>query len=49
MAKIVGTFALIVTLMVGVAKPAAAEFFGCNDQHATALFARFLCDAQLYP
>jgi hypothetical protein len=27
--------ALIFALAAGFARPAAAEFFGCNDQHAT--------------
>ena len=30
-----GALALLVALLTGFARPAAAEFFGCNDQHAS--------------
>jgi len=35
MAKIVGILVLTFTLLAGFAKPASAEFFGCDDPHAT--------------
>lgn len=30
-----GALLLLVALMAGFARPAAAEFFGCNEQHAS--------------
>lgn len=35
MSKIVGILVLTFTLLAGFARPASAEFFGCDDQHAT--------------
>jgi hypothetical protein len=35
MARIIGILALAVMVMTGFMKPASAEFFGCDDQHAT--------------
>ena len=40
MSRIVAVLALMAAFAVGFARPASAEFFGCNDQHASRSYTR---------
>jgi hypothetical protein len=40
MSRIVAVLALMAAFAVGFARPAPAEFFGCNDQHSSRSYTR---------
>jgi len=47
MARILGVLALVLTLTAGLVRPASAEFFGCDDQHASR-YSRGLTNTRSY-